>query len=191
MEQEQSALAATEIALHSSETDHPQFLEAVTNIANAMVAAADDVHGVYEVHIDNWFGRKWLGFWGKVHGAVGVRSYNLQGRLNAPPFNPNRVLSQRYYHKAGSGFQHPERVKLHVRRPSETNLACPVRNQFLYLWYSANSIANGKGSLMCYLASPPSSIAWYAVLDENKDWQPSECIGISREELAHLIGQSI
>ena len=48
------------------------------------------------VKIDNWFGKRWLGFSGKALGALGVR----KEKLTLPPFIPSRLVSQRRFWNA-------------------------------------------------------------------------------------------
>lgn len=52
----------------------------------------------YVVKIDNWFRKRWLGFSGKVLGALGV----AKAKLTLPPFIPSRVVSQRRFFEAGT-----------------------------------------------------------------------------------------
>lgn len=44
------------------------------------------------IKVDNWFGPMWLGFSGKILGAIGV----WQPKLTIPPFVPNRIGAKIY-----------------------------------------------------------------------------------------------
>jgi hypothetical protein len=52
-----------------------------------MVGAEEAINTkqTYVVKIDNWFGKRWLGFSGKALGALGVR----KKKLTLPPFHPH------------------------------------------------------------------------------------------------------
>ena len=59
--------------LHATENDSAQFINIASRLITS-VAASNDWPWIYAVHVDNWFGSRWLGFQGKILGAAGVRS---------------------------------------------------------------------------------------------------------------------
>jgi len=143
------------------------------------------------IKIDNWFGPRWLGFSGKIMGAVGVR----WRQLTIPPFVPHRVISQRRFERLSC-----EEVEtgepLHVRQTSaeamERNVSELVPDTAL-VWYSGNSGSAGRGSVMVY---PPrvypsgadTKKIWYAEWQLNKVWHLSLAKGIKPAELHELMG---
>ncbi len=73
-------------------TDDSEFLDFV-DATVVGVEEAINTKQTYVVKIDNWFGKRWLGFSGKALGALGVRIT----KLTLPAFTPSRVLSQRRF----------------------------------------------------------------------------------------------
>jgi hypothetical protein len=76
------------------------------------------------IKIDNWFGSKWLGFSGKVLGAMG--SWNKPQdhpatEIRIPPFVPNRVVSERWF-SAPSYDEVPSDKSIHKQMPSSEAL---------------------------------------------------------------------
>ncbi|MCA1709275.1 MAG: hypothetical protein LC808_40740 [Actinobacteria bacterium] len=69
-------------------TDDPGYLDWVEATVVG-VEEAINTKQTYVVKIDNWFGKRWLGFSGKALGALGVRKQ----KLTLPPFIPTRVVS--------------------------------------------------------------------------------------------------
>jgi hypothetical protein len=81
----------------SEVTDDPQFLDWV----EAVVIAVEDTFKTdlaFVVKIDNWFGKRWLGFSGKSLGVLSIR----KKKLTLPPFIPSRVVSQRRFWEDGT-----------------------------------------------------------------------------------------
>ena len=82
------------LELDANADDDGAFLD----IAGRLIATATIENGfgvVVAVHIDHWFGDRWLGFYGKFLGAAGVRNRRLTDELTPPPFHPHRVQSAR------------------------------------------------------------------------------------------------
>jgi hypothetical protein len=116
------------IRINQEAADAPEFM-AQTEAILSRIAAAQP-RQIYIVRIDNWFGKKWAGFAGKVLGALGV-SYRTD--LVVPPFVPNRVTDQACYEfspvtkeylPAGRGSE------LHVEQSSSQNLRRKVTELF-------------------------------------------------------------
>ena len=68
------------INLHKTETDDGNFLSIVLVLIDYFYQkyAPKNIHAI---HIDNWFGDKWLGFRGKILGAAGVRDKDFDSKL--------------------------------------------------------------------------------------------------------------
>ena len=76
------------LELEANSTDDSLFIEK----ASRLIAGATLTNGlsdVVAVHIDHWFGERWLGFCGKLLGCTGVRSRRLDDELTPPPFHPH------------------------------------------------------------------------------------------------------
>ena len=55
------------------------------------------------------------------------------------------------------------------------------------IWYSGNSKANGRGTIMCYTPIETGKYwGWYAQWILNSQWQVSERVGIHEAELSVL-----
>lgn len=83
-----------QLKLNSRETDDPRF---VSSIRGLIVGSLLEYRPqeVFIVHIDNWFGDKWLGFAGKA--VLGYAAAHDTEKVRIPPFIPSRVCSEQYY----------------------------------------------------------------------------------------------
>lgn len=167
------------------ESDDPMFISMITRIINGAILATDPKE-VYLVHIDNWFDNKWLSYSGKFGGMC--PSWNAKTTL--PPFVPGRVLSEKFFTKLG--FQTENFVltkseeKLHVFQFSHDNSRRLIKDYSplgSFFWFSGNSKANERGSLMAYLLGPEGSWLWYAGFIKKGEWGLGKIVGISKEEL--------
>ncbi len=178
----------TDIELSSLAHDDPEFVRIVSAFISHH-ASELNTERVAVIHIDNWFGGRWLGFCGKLLGMAGVRSRYLTEKLVVPPFHPNRVLSMTVRTWNRKGFWEDEVCdpnRFHRHRPSEFNLDNTIYRQGLYCWYSGNTAANAVGSLMVYHISTGSNNAWYAMFNRTDRWKfcksrhisPNHCLEI-------------
>jgi hypothetical protein len=126
---------------------------------------------IYQVQVDNWFGAKWLGFTGKVEGALGVRHPT---DLRVPPFTPSRILEQRVLKKVENGFEIIEIPQIHIEQASSDNFSRRI-SQFpgntLFVWLSAKNGQNKRGSILIYLKKNEELQAWYFGLENLKSWR--------------------
>jgi len=171
----------TTIELVRSEHHDLAFLELAERIVNGAVAALQ-MREVYLVHVDNWFDFKWLGWWSRWK-----RTGRLE-ELRVPPFNPNRVCSQKHFlwdanrsqwTPAGQG------KPLHLRQPRRSVLAQPLERwskSAAFLWYSGNTVTNKAGSLMLYLSGTEGH-AWYASFMKDEQWKVDGLNRITKREL--------
>ena len=163
----------------SEATDDDEYLDWV-EAAMVGVEEAFKTDQTYVVKIDNWFGKRWLGFSGKSLGALGVR----KEKLTLPPFVPSRVISQRRFFETGT--DPGRRKRLHVWQRSGENLqryadvVLPGAHAF---WYSGRSASNDRASFMAYLSTPDGHWPWYVGLQRQEKWRVVECVGIGIREL--------
>jgi hypothetical protein len=166
--------------------DDPAFVDLVDAIiANAVDATLPAE--VFVVKVKNWFGARWLGFSGKVLGALGVRKRDL----TVPPFVPNRVLEQTAFRRVADAYQPFEPGKtLHLHQPSNENLQrrlSLISMEGAFFWFSSGSKKNGRGSLMGYLPSRDGYRLWYLELKRTRAWSVAQLVGIANQELETLM----
>ena len=166
--------------LPQNENDDEQFISLVDSFVRAY-RVENSAKRVVLIHIDNWFGERWLGFAGKFRGIAGIRQRNgklgIDGdrSLSIPPFRPTRV--QDY---AGFDFD-GDTVTPFVPRQihREKNGGCTQRLLFngLYVWYSGNTSINTNGCLMVYELNRDGQNAWYLQFQKaiNGKWDVVSC----------------
>lgn len=144
---------------------------------------------VFLVRIDHWFDHKWLGFSGKVLGAVGI----FNRRLTIPPFVPNRVVSQETYsldERTGS-YCHTDAPPLHLVQTSKDNLTRFIdrfTKSGVFIWFSGGTQQANTASIMVYVVAEGSQSSWYASFQKAATWQMNRVSGLSKSELVHLTG---
>ena len=173
--------------LEPNESDDDGFLTLVRSAVRHVVEQHLPTN-LYLVRIDNWFGERWLGFGGKLVGAVGVHPTEL----TIPPFNPNRVRAECAFVRTddGSYAQVDGVERLHLDISSEANLRRKIRattESGVFAWFSGNSIANGRGSLLVYTSAKEDAVGWYAGFERKDGWRIESQKGISREALLTLV----
>jgi len=183
-----NAPAASNVLLHTASTDDATFIGIASRLITAAAAAAD-LSLVYAVHIDNWFGPRWLGFCGKTRGIAGVRNRTLKRSLSVPPFHPHRVLSARGHYRREDGlYAHAEEItSLHPHIPSEVNIYRSIRGRILHAWYSGNTTNSGKGVVMVYYRLGDNCKAFYTMFNRDRGWDLDQHIGITRPEVAAML----
>jgi hypothetical protein len=188
------------IQIAVGETDDSNFIELMNSLVKGLLAATG-YEQVWIIQIDNWFDQKWLGFSGNGLAAstipidrfdtVKVEFY--QDKSTFPPFTPNRVLSQWSYLRTGDGYIEaplpvlPHRTEkqssglnLHRRIQDFANFAC-------FVWYSANSLANGRGSVMVYTIEADRLGYWYASFNGQREWTLEATKGLDRSSALKLL----
>jgi hypothetical protein len=152
---------------------------------------------LYVIRIDNWFGPHWMLFAGKTLGLLGV--YRTSP-LHVPPFVPHRVVAERVF--VGPGYDGTVLMPpLHIECPSSRAIyrrITDVDKDAAFVWFSGESKAQRRGSVMVYLpvASDPIAPhrdglrrfgAFYVGLSQGEiSWEPAMLRGVSRGEVAHL-----
>jgi hypothetical protein len=175
------------IELIETETDDPHFVALVNSFISHY---ADSGHPkiVKVIHIDSWFGERWLGFAGKFRGIAGIRNRSLYTRLPAPPFIPSRVISAYDFH-----LNHDESYTRYVGefRTIHTykngGVVWHLHRPGLYCWYSGNTVSNTTASLMIYEVTREGNNAWYVSFDMRGKWDFTKCRNVSPEECAKIV----
>ncbi len=168
------------LQLEANPTDDAPFLDLASRLV-AGAALSNGLSDVVAVHVDHWFGERWLGFCGKLLGSAGVRSRRLDGELTPPPFHPHRVLSARVYRLTEARtFEYWEDAgSLHGYRPSQSNINQTFRRSRLYAWYSGDTIATDKGVVMAYAIKKAQNAAWYTAFHKSPAWHLGQTVGVS------------
>lgn len=181
--------------------DDPGFLDLLTLLVVSFTTSHAPEQ-VWLIQIDNWFDHKWLRFSGNVAFPMGVPlqrygSVKLpfwRDKLTFPPFNPNRVISQTSYVRRGNDYveaalpQLPHKTK---RQNSGANLNRRIESVIgtgCFIWYSGNTVTNGKGSVMLYDVQPDNTDCWFVALSrEARSWTVSATKGADRHYIESLI----
>ena len=161
---------------------------------------------IYVIRIDNWFGPKWMHFAGKFTAGKRPRGFPTAAigvhktRLHVPPFVPSRVVGQRVF--VGPDYEETvAATPLHIECPSQQALSrriADIDKDAAFLWFSGESEAQKRGSVMVYLpvasdATAPRRTglrdcgAFYVGFSQRDGgWEPAMLRGVSRSEVAHL-----
>jgi hypothetical protein len=177
------------IDLNITKEDDVGFVDIASNLL-AGGSIKNDMRRLHVVHVDNWFGERWLGFRGKVLGAAGRHSRSLKETLVVPPFHPNRVLSECEYVVCETCVEKRavESSKgLHYDRESGENLNMKMREDGVYVWYSGNTVKNSQGAVMIYVVNHGEYFGMYMMFEKREGWKLVRSAGISRKECYELI----
>jgi hypothetical protein len=166
----------------AGETDDSGFVLLLNSLLLGLISQRAPKE-LWIIQIDNWFDHKWLGFSGMgaiasnipIDGYDTVKAESYQEKLTFPPFTPNRVVSQFSYVRVGTEYvESPLPALPHSieRRRSEINLRRRIENfsqSAVFVWYSANTLANGRASVMVYDIADNSMQCWLLRLIDSAD----------------------
>lgn len=189
----------------AGKTDDTGFVALVNTLVHGLTKDHVYEH-VWLIQIDNWFDHKWLRFSGR--GTVDfqfpafMNTYDAaidefyQDKLTFPPFSPNRVAGQWSYSRVGDRYEEsPLALLPHptVRRRSEMNLQRRVQ-QFsrsaCFIWYSANTAKNGRGSVMVYVVATDEVQSWFAAFNRKAEWKLNMVKGTNLVYVQRLLNAS-
>ena len=188
------------VELFSGITDDNDFIELLNSMVRGLIVqqAPDQL---WIVQVDNWFDHKWLRFSG--HGAassnIPVTGYETvkrefyQDNLTFPPFAPDRVLGQWSYVRGDGDYREAPLPRLpHSTERRRTNFNLQRRIQKIdgsacFVWYSSNTLANGRGSVMVYTVKGETSECWFAAFNRDKTWALGATKGINRAVVLRLL----
>jgi hypothetical protein len=184
----------------AGETDDPSFIELLNSLVDGLLADLSPER-FWIIQIDNWFDHKWLRFSG--NGAIAstipldrwdtVKAEFYQDMLTFPPFTPNRVLSQWSYVRTAAGYKEttfpalPHETK---RQPTNANLHRRVQDfdsSASFLWYSSNTLANGRGSVMVYNSESDRVGCWFAAFKRQQEWALHATKGASNSDVERFL----
>jgi hypothetical protein len=183
-------------------TDDPDFIRILNSMVKRLLAQ-ENPEQLWIIQIDNWFDHKWLRFSGKgivdfrfpeyMNRFDGALREFYQDKITFPPFTPNRVLGQWSYMRQDNEYREfPLPMLPHTMdgQPTSPNLQRRIQDLFssgLFVWYSANTLSNGKASVMVYLVSPEKCECWFAAFSRHETWSVGATKEISREMVLKLI----
>jgi hypothetical protein len=162
-----------------NDADDPTFVEWL----DAIIAGVFDQtrpKQLYVLRVDNWFGKKWLGFSGKLLGTFGVRKRDL----TLPPFIPSRIVSQHRF--VARGQIKPKHPQIHVYQQSGENLNRKIELVLpgaTLFWFSSRSKENARASAMAYVLRDGEYWSWYVAGTCGEHWRIVQRVGITETEL--------
>jgi hypothetical protein len=190
----------------AGETDDPEFITLLNSLLRGLIEEGTPQE-VWIIQIDNWFDHKWLRFSGIgtvdfkfpafMNRYDAARDEFHQDKLTFPPFSPNRVLSQWSFVRVGDHYaEAPLDVLPHSseKRPSEANLQRRVQDftrSACFVWYSANTLVNGKGSVMVYRGGADRVEAWFAAFNRRQAWKLFATKGASQDDVQRLLNTTL
>ena len=172
------------IKLDNEIGDDKHFIKCVESIAQG-IAKSYEPDDLLVVKIDNWFGPKWLGFSGKILGAIGT----WPKKLTVPPFVTNRVVWEHCF-QSPTYTQVSHDPVLHIDATSEQasqRRIAKVAPEKAVLWFSGQSQENSRGAIMSYLPMPENYWTWYTGWNCEKVCTNTVLRGISSSELSSLL----
>jgi hypothetical protein len=187
------------IKLGLDDNDSIEFIGIVDKVINSLIQIYD-IQVVNIVKIDNWFDHKWLNYSGKglIHfeetlhpDKVAVTNF-WKDKITVPPFHPNRVISDKFY-KSKDTLDKQIEKPLHSIKSSSDNLNNRIESKIkngLFVWFSANSEKNQKGSLMIYRVDKDNVESWYVSIDNNDGWTISKTKGINKDLINRIINKN-
>lgn len=185
-----------QIQVSAGETDDPGFIEVLNTIVSELIADHKPEQ-FWVIQIDNWFDHKWLEFsgYGLIASSIPLDKYDTvkaesyQEKVTFPPFAPNRVIRQFSFVRVGDGYSEsplPALPHSHERKRSETNLRRRIQDftrSGCFVWYSANTVANGRGSVMVYAVTVDQVECWFAAFNRQEEWKLQTTKGVTRGRL--------
>jgi hypothetical protein len=172
------------LSIPKTANDAGDFVVIVEQLVNGLLSR-ESPQGLILIKTDGWFGLRWLGFSGKILGAMGVR----KTRLTIPPFVPDRIVEQRNFD--APNYMESEPIDaVHISCSSRKALnryADTVSPNKAIVWYSGNSGPSGRGSVMAYVPASSGYTAWYLGYAADATWRITEFAGISQNELNSLL----
>lgn len=195
------------VAIPSGLTDDNDFIDLLNSLLNGLLVQQAPEQ-LWVVQIDNWFDHKWLRYSGS--GSVGskfpvdwtsafmdrfdsVKEQFWQDKLTFPPFAPDRVVGQWSFLHSSRGYVEDPLPKLphsQSRRRSHSNLRNRAEDfvrSASYVWYSGNTLKNGRGSVMVYNIGSPQPVCWFAAFARDSEWTLKRTKGVDKEQVARLL----
>jgi len=195
------------ISIPSGLTDDNDFVHLVNVLLNGLLVQQSPEQ-LWVIQIDNWFDYKWLRYSGSGTAAspfpaswnssfmdrfASVKEQFWRDKLTFPPFTPDRVVNQwSFLHSDGGYLEAPLPTLPHrqSRNRSHSNLNRRVEHlakSASFVWFSGNTLKNGRGSLMVYNVGPDEPVCWFAAFVRKPGWMLEKTKGIDQERVSDLL----
>ena len=122
-----------------------------------------------------------------------VKEQFWRDKLTFPPFAPDRLVGQWSFLHSKGGYAEVPLPKLphkESRRRSHSNLNRRVEDfvrSASFVWYSGNTLKNGRGSAMVYSIGLGEPICWFAAFGRKSSWVLERTKGIEKEQVSRLL----
>jgi hypothetical protein len=196
------------IAIPSGLTDDNDFVALLNLLLNRLLVETIPEQ-LWAIQIDNWFDHKWLRYSGNGIVAsklfppnwefslfdrfASVKAEFWRDKLTFPPFAPSRVVNQWSFVRLNQDYIEAPLPKLphkQARRRSYSNLNRRVEDFAVsasYVWYSGNTLKNGRASVMVYRIAASRPICWFAALRRDSSWTLEGTKGIEKDHVSRLL----
>jgi hypothetical protein len=132
---------------------------------------------------------EYMGTW--FNRDTALDEFHQQGTKSTfPPFTPNRVTTHDFYKKDENGAYVLDEdgpwVHSSARERSSANLHKRIithNSSCVFVWFSSNTLADRRGSLMIYRVNGRIITSWYSSFSCDVDWRLVRTEGISRQHL--------
>lgn len=195
------------VSITSGLTDDNDFIDLLNSLLNGLLVQQAPEQ-LWVVQIDNWFDHKWLRYSGSgsvpskfpaswsssfMDRFASVKEQFWQDKITFPPFAPDRVVGQWSFLHSDEGYVEVPLVKLphgESRRRSHSNLhkrAEDFVSSASFVWYSGNTLKNGRGSVMVYNIGPSQPVCWFAAFARKSKWTLEQTKDVDREQVSRLL----
>jgi hypothetical protein len=195
------------VAIPSGLTDDNDFIDLLNSLLNGLLVRQAPEQ-LWVIQIDNWFDHKWLRYSGNGSAVSkfpvdwsssfmdrfdSIKAEFWQDKLTFPPFAPDRIVGQWSFLHSTQGYIEAPLPKLphnKSRRRSHSNLHKRAENfvsSASFVWYSGNTLKNGRGSVMVYNIGPPQPTCWFAAFGRNSEWTLERTKGVDKEHVSRLL----
>lgn len=188
-------------------TDDNDFINLLNSLLSGLISHQSPEQ-LWVIQIDNWFDHKWLRYSGSgsvpskfpaswsssfMDRFASVKEQFWQDKLTFPPFAPDRVLGQWSFLLSSQGYIEAPLPKLphsKSRRRSHSNLqkrAEKFASSASFVWYSGNTLKNGRGSVMVYILGDQRPVCWFAAFKRETEWMLERTKGVDMEHVSRLL----
>jgi hypothetical protein len=195
------------VTIPSGLTDDNEFIDLLNSLLKGLLSQQAPEQ-LWVIQIDNWFDHKWLRYSGSgsvpskfpaswsssfMDRFASVKEQFWQNNLTFPPFAPDRVLGQWSFLHSDKGYLEVPLPKLphsNARRRSHSNLQRRAENfadSASFVWYSGNTLKNGRGSVMVYIIRDRQPVCWFAAFRRETGWALERTKGVDMEYVSHLL----
>lgn len=156
---------------------------------------------IYVIRISKWFDHTWLHFSGvgRVTSDAGPPAETTlrefwQDKLTLPPFNPKQIGDEYCFIKDEDDeylrvFHHPwlHRRKLEPSSKNLNNRMERLTDSGLFVWFSSQTMANKRGSIMVYSIDGGEITTWFCSVNLHKDFAVEKVKGVDRNLVVEML----